>query len=170
MKSARKGWGVLVAAALLSGTGGLPAATIYRWVDDQGRIHFSDTVPDAYRSRARPLGLPPSEPSEQDRQAALERAARDQARANASAGARDAAGRTDAGAPGFPLLPPRKRPAQAPDADTDCETWQRLYYESIECFGPYRTVRGGIKPEAFDRCTEVPEPPPRCRLRLPEAR
>ena len=57
-----------------------------------------------------------------------------------------------------------------PDQDTDCETWQRLYFESIDCFGPYRTVRGGIKPEAFERCNEVPEPPvSRCRLRLPIA-
>jgi hypothetical protein len=61
-----------------------------------------------------------------------------------------------------------KRPAQVPNDRTDCETWQRLYFESIECFGPYRTVRGGIKPEAFDRCNLVPEPrPDRCRLRSP---
>jgi hypothetical protein len=40
--------------------------------------------------------------------------------------------------------------------------------ESIECFDPYRTVRGVIKPEAFDVCNVVPEPPPnRCRMRIP---
>ena len=55
-----------------------------------------------------------------------------------------------------------------PDESTDCQTWQQLYLESLDCFGPYRTVRGGIKPEAFERCNEVPEPPhDRCRLRLP---
>jgi hypothetical protein len=67
-----------------------------------------------------------------------------------------------------PLKLPAKRPARVPDENTDCETWQRLYFESIDCFGPYRTVRGGIKPEAFERCNEVPEPPvSRCRIRLP---
>jgi hypothetical protein len=49
---------------------------------------------------------------------------------------------------------------------TGRSTWQRLHQESADCFGPFRTVRGGIKPEAFEHCVEVPEPPPRCRPQL----
>lgn len=63
---------------------------------------------------------------------------------------------------------PGKRPAQVPDERTDCDTWQRLYQESIDCFGPFRTARGGLKPEAFQACNVVQEPPPtRCRQRIP---
>ncbi len=90
-------------------------------------------------------------------------------RCRAAAAAGDQARSPASAAPAAPASRPvGKRPAQVPNDRTDCETWQRLYFESIECFGPYRTVRGGIKPEAFDRCNLVPEPrPDRCRLRSP---
>ena len=153
----------LLAVSLVASSGVL-AATLYRWTDDQGQVHYSDAVPDEYKSRARPLNLPPAEPEEADRREALERAARDRAKISPSRSPKAVA------APSAPVSEAsevKKRPAQVPTADTDCETWQRLYLESSDCFGPYRTARGGIKPEAFEHCTEVAEPPPRCRLRMP---
>jgi hypothetical protein len=46
--------------------------------------------------------------------------------------------------------------------ETDCPTWWRLYDDSIECFGPYRTTRGAIKVEGFDVCNVVQSPEPKC--------
>jgi hypothetical protein len=55
-----------------------------------------------------------------------------------------------------------KRPTEVVTADTDCATWWRIYDESVECFGPYRTTRGATKPEGFDRCNVVTSPEAKC--------
>jgi hypothetical protein len=39
-------------AVLLSATFSASGATVCRWVDDQGRAHLADTVPERYRLRA----------------------------------------------------------------------------------------------------------------------
>ena len=39
-----------------------------------------------------------------------------------------------------------------------CQARLREYRQSIECFAPYRTVKGGVRPEAFQHCKEVPQP------------
>jgi hypothetical protein len=142
------------------------AATVYRWVDDQGRVHYSDVVPERYRSTARPVDAPAAEPTAEQRQDALERARSERERA--AAPSIDRAGPAASAPPSSAAsAPPVRRPAQVPNDQTDCETWQRLYEESIECFGPFRTVRGGTKPEAFEVCNVVRAPPPdRCRMRI----
>lgn len=142
-------------------------ATIYRWVDESGKVHYSEVVPQRYQGVAKPLDAPATEPTAEQRRQAAERAQKEKAAAAAIATdrARPPTGSRAASAPPQPV---RKRPAETPTDQTDCETWQRLYLESIECFGPFRTVRGGIKPEAFEVCNLVAEPPvSRCRLRLP---
>ena len=55
-----------------------------------------------------------------------------------------------------------KRPTETVNDSTDCTTWWRLYDESAECFGPFRTTRGAIKPEAFDSCNVIPSPDLKC--------
>lgn len=153
-------------AGLLACAGAV-AATVYRWVDDQGRVHYSEIVPERFRGTAQALDLPGSEPDAKHRREALERARKEKERADAITTRRQAPPAVAAPAP-TASRPAGKRPARVPDESTDCETWQRLYLESIECFGPYRTVGGGVKPQAFDVCNVVPEPPPtRCRLRIP---
>jgi len=159
--------------ALLTAGTAAPAATVFRWVDDQGRVHYSETVPQRYRGSARPVDASSPEPTAAQRREALERAQTEKIRASGAASSSasgSAPGRPAAGAPpaSEASRPAGKRPAQVPGEQTDCETWQRLYLESLECFGPFRTVRGGIKPEAFEACNVVPEPPPtRCRPRVP---
>ena len=160
-------------------TAGAADAAVYRWVDEQGRVHYSQVVPPQYRSSAKPVGTPATTPTPEQQREALDRAHKDKAGAAAigtdrpprPAGAASAASAASAaGAAGAPAAarPADKRPAQIPDEHTDCDTWQRLYLESIECFGPFRTVRGGIKPEAFEVCNTVAEPPStRCRVRTP---
>ena len=151
------GAGCLLAFAAAADT------AVYRWIDESGKVHYSETVPDRYRGNARAIAVPAASlPAQAPRDApGLGSAAKPASTAQPAVPARG----TAASAPPRPAV---KRPARVPDKNTDCETWQRLYFESIDCFGPYRTVRGGIKPEAFERCNEVPEPPiDRCRIRLP---
>lgn len=154
----------LGAGVALVWSGLATGATVYRWVDEHGRAHFSDTVPESVGERAQAVTLPGGAPSEAERQRARRQAEQDRARADAAAAAR---GRDEDGgrAPPPPDDTPQKRPAQPPAEDADCDTWHRLYWESLDCFGPYRTVRGGVRQEAFDHCTEVREPPSRCRRR-----
>lgn len=142
------------------------AGTVYRWVDEQGKVHYAEVVPERYRNKARPVDVTSNAPSADQQREAGERAERERAQAEAIAPpkSRPPARVTSTSTASRPA-PIAKRPAQVPDDRTDCRTWQRLYLESIDCFDPHRTVGGGIKPEAFERCNVVPEPPPdRCRL------
>jgi hypothetical protein len=152
--------GIAVSAILLAVP--MLAATIYRWVDDQGQVHFSDVVPEKYRKTAKPIDAPAGPSMEQQHEAA-ERAAKDKARAAQMSKDRES---NKATAPASASTAPAsvKRPPMAPDESTDCDTWRRLYRESLECFAPYRTARGATNAEAFEHCTPVLEPPARCGL------
>ena len=152
---------------LASASGSATGATVYRWVDDKGKIHYSEIVPQPYRGVAKPVDAPTDEPTTEQRREALERAQREKADAAAMETDRQ---RLPARAPtaSTATRPASKRPAEIPNEQTDCETWQRLYLESSECFGPYRTVHGAKKPEAFEVCNAVAEPPAnRCRRLIP---
>lgn len=142
-------------------------AAVYRWVDDQGKVHYSEIVPQRYQGVARRVDATADDPTAGQRREALERAQKEKAKAAAIGTDRQ---QLPASAPTASAAsqPAGKRPAQTPDDQTDCETWQRLYLESVECFGPYRTVRGATRPEAFEVCNVVAEPPPtRCRTHNP---
>lgn len=147
---------ILLAFALLSPPAG--AADIYRWVDDNGKVHISDTVPEKYRKSAKRMDTGGSEVSPENRAAAEARAAADRERAKASAAAaeRRATRHPD------PIAVPK------PPAETDCESAHRLYKESIDCFAPFITTRGSVKEEAFTFCTSLPDPSSRCGPPKPE--
>lgn len=150
----------LVGAALLACTCA-HAAAIYRWVDENGRTHVSDVVPEKYRARATRIDSGQYEVSPAQRQEAEERAARDKSQAAQGApGRADAAASTPAAKASAPAS--ARRPVQAVTDTTDCDTWRRLYRESEDCFAPYRTTRGGIKPEAFEKCNAIPSPELKC--------
>jgi hypothetical protein len=161
-------WIVAVSGIALA-AGAAPAAhaaQICRWVDDQGRTQMSDVVPEAYRAKATCVDSSRYEAAPQDRREAEQRAAAERARAAS------AAARTPPPAPAVALTapaasaPPKKRPAETVTDRTDCATWWRLYDESGACFGPYRNVKGGIKPEAYERCNVIPSPEAKCGPRV----
>jgi len=150
----------LLASASFNSAG----ATVYRWVDDQGKVHYSEVASERNQGVAKPVSAPANEPTAEQRREALERAQNEKAKAAAMATDRQrlpASARKATAA----SQPAAKRPAQMPNDQTDCDTWQSLYLESIECFGPFRTVHGATKPAAFEVCNVVEEPPAtRCRL------
>jgi hypothetical protein len=138
------------------------AADIYEWIDDQGGMHVSDIVPDKYKSRARKIDTRGSEVSPQQRSEAEARAANDKAtmeKAQAEADAAAARLRRD---------PVQRGPAAAPVAPPkpadDCQTLQRQFKESQDCFASFRRPDGTLKPEAFQKCTDLADPSSRCGL------
>jgi len=146
------------AALLVGALSGVQAGDIYRWVDGQGRTHLSDVVPEKYKNAATRIGSGQYALTPEQQRDAASRAARESARTTEPPQSR-VTGASPQATPTTPV-PPRviKRPAQAVTESTDCTTWRRLFHESEECFGPFRTVGGGIKPEAFDHCNEIPSP------------
>jgi Domain of unknown function (DUF4124) len=160
--------GAVATAAALAFASAAPAATIYRWVDKAGKTHFGDTVPSEYRNVAKPIENKVTAPSAEEQRQAIERAAQASKPASSAVGAASAA--SAASAPKRTAVadaPTPKRPPQAPTENTNCQTWLLLYLESLDCFGPYRTVGGATKAEAFEHCTPVIEPPPRCARNAP---
>jgi hypothetical protein len=159
-----RSWALPVLGALLSAPGA--AAPICRWIDDSGRTQFAASVPDRYRSQATCTDSARYELSPADRLAAQQRAQAllaGVARASvppASAAAQVAG--SASGAPGRDT----KRPRDVLTDATDCPTWWRLYDESTACFGPFRTVHGATRAEAFDVCRVIASPEPTCGPRV----
>jgi hypothetical protein len=153
----------LAAVALLSLSTSAGATSICRWVNESGRTQIAEVVPEEYRKVAICTDSQKYELSPEQRQAAEQRVAEDKARARkaaakapavrASNAARPARAASQAGA---------KRPTEVVTDATDCPNWWRIYDESIECFGPYRTTRGATKAEGFDKCNVVASPEPKC--------
>ena len=139
------------------------ATSLCRWVDESGRTQIAEVVPETYKRVAVCTDSQTYELSPEQLRAAEKRVADDKAMAReaaakppsdlTSSAPRPARAASQAGA---------KRPTEVVTADTDCTTWWRIYDESVECFGPYRTTRGATKPEGFDRCNVVASPEPKC--------
>lgn len=125
------------------------AADIYRWVDDAGRTHVADKVPERYRNAAEKVDTSPSKLTPRQRSDA-------EARAAGNARQAEAAGR----APAAAVIDPA--PAAASDTATECARLRRLYRESQECFAPYQRGDAGPRPEAYQVCKEVKDPGAAC--------
>ncbi len=143
----------------------LGASVMCRWVDEKGRTQIADVVSDRYASVAictdsKQYELTPDQLRDAAQRKAAERfkARRDMVKPPKKA-ASSVSRPMDAAS-----QPRAKRPTEVVTDTTDCATWWRIYDESGECFGPYKTLRG-IRPEAFDNCNEVPSPEPKCGLR-----
>jgi hypothetical protein len=131
---------------LCSMSSGARGADIFRWLDENGKVHYGDSVPERYKQKAKRVELKDVEPTGAQRPgAAGERARTESPRARE-------AGPTA----------PQSGSAQTPDATParadGCEEQMKRYLDSLACFDAYRSAKGGIKPEAFQNCTEVKQP------------
>jgi hypothetical protein len=151
----------LLAGAALAVAVAANATTIYRWVDEDGRTHVSDVVPEKYRKSATRVDSAQYEIPPERQKEAQERAAKEKARVEEAAKRRTSAPPAAPASSASAAVAP-KRPAQGVTDSTDCETWWRLYHESEDCFQAYRTVRGGVRPEAFEACNPIASPKPKC--------
>jgi len=128
---------LLLAVALLSLPAG--AADIYRWVDENGKVHISDTVPEKYRKSAKRIDSGQYEVTPQQRAAAEALAERDRERARTSAAVAEqkkaaaaqkakAAAPQAAAKPAAPLAPP----------ETECEKAHRQDRKSTRLNSSHR--------------------------------
>ena len=149
----KRGLGVL---ALLGVCAAVQAGDIYRWVDEQGRTHMADTVPERYKHSAKRLDGRKYELSEADRaaaNAARERLRAEQADAQARRSEAEAQKQASAPAAASGAKPGR----QGESAGTECDRLWRAYYASQDCFGPWRTTD-----ESHARCKETVSPAQQC--------
>ena len=157
----------LAALSLLPLSTGAGATSICRWVDERGRTQIAEVVPEKYKKAAICTDSRRYELSAEQRQAAERRAAEDKARARQAAAKPPGNDVSSASRPARAAsYPGVKRPTQVVTDATDCPTWWRIYDESVECFGPYRTTRGATKPEGFEKCNVVASPEPNCGPRI----
>ncbi|APW44541.1 DUF4124 domain-containing protein [Rhodoferax saidenbachensis] len=153
----------LVGLTLMLLTSALGATSICRWVDANGRTQMSDVVPDGYQNSASCTNSQKYELSPEQQRDAEKRAADERSLLRSHEQGMPPKTPSSPAAPAGAETPVRtKRPAQLVTDSTDCQTWWRIYDESSECFGPFKTTQGGIKPEAFDQCNEVKSPELQC--------
>jgi hypothetical protein len=152
---------ILFAGAALFFAMAALATVIYRWVDDNGQTQISDAVPEKYKKSATRTDSSRFEISPERKQQAEDRLARDKALAEEAAKRRQSVQPADASSAASQPTGPARARQTVTDA-TDCDTWRRLYRESLECFAPYRTTRGTTKAEAFEHCTPIPSPELKC--------
>ena len=151
------------ALLLLLLSSGAGATALCRWVDATGRTQIAEVVPEQYRKVAICTDSQRYELSPEQQQAAQQQVANEKAQARRAATGPAAEAASSARRPaGGASQSNAKRPTEVVTEATDCTTWWRLYDESVECFGPYRTTRGATRVEAFDHCNVIASPVPRC--------
>jgi hypothetical protein len=145
-----------IAAALIIGAAWAVTALgadIYRWTDEDGKIHLADTVPQRYKASAQRIDSRQFELTPQQQREAEARLARDRRTLAASP--------VPASQPAAIAVAPAPPPG-ASSAARDCESLQREYRESLECFAPFVNANGSLKPEAFTTCKSVVNPTLAC--------
>ncbi len=136
------------------------AATIYQWVDDQGRVQFSDKVPERYKSQAKEVEVERFKPAPSVQKRAAPNVGVEPPKTPADGLEGSAL------PPGVSALPrpPQPAPGAARAKETDCATLRRRYADSQRCFAPFVTATGGLKAEAFTTCTPVADPSAQCGI------
>jgi uncharacterized protein DUF4124 len=125
-------------------------ADVYRWVDENGKTHYGEVVPEKYKQKSRRVDGTGPEVTGAQRREAEERAAREKARLDALEKSRDA--KDDAA---------QRAAGSAPvaQAGSECEEQMNRYLESLACFDKYRNAQGrGAKVEGFQECKVVSQP------------
>jgi Skp family chaperone for outer membrane proteins len=132
---------VALTALLLTTLLGTAAhAEVYKWVDANGRVQFSDKPPPDQKNvkqvdvKERPI-------SAAEKAAADQRAANDKARSQQSDSAKADAAKAEA----------KGSAAKPDDGKTELQ-------KSEECYAQYRTTTGRLLPEAGEKCKEVKIP------------
>lgn len=152
----------IAAIALALSPGLCHTATIYQWRDEEGHIHMADSVPKRYRNAATRIDSRQFEVPKSEQAAANARNARLRERLAALEAQRasaQAAQPLPSGPNSF-ILYPRIWHSVEPWG-TECDRLWQAYFESQECFSPYR-MRQGIRASAFACYPPVADPSYRC--------
>jgi hypothetical protein len=135
----------LLMAACLCCTVSLQAGEVYKWTDEGGRVHYSDTVPPARKATAQPVDTSSAVVADTPPRRPATRAAPKKEPIFSER-------------PAPPPPPTAASAPQTPAAASSCEEAWRRFNESYACFDPYRMAGGRVRPEAYQHCVEVPRP------------
>lgn len=143
---------LLTAACLISLCVTVQAVDIYRWVDEKGNVHFSDSPPEKNKHAVRKSDSRQYELTEAQKR---ESAARTQISSPRNIAQKKEESKTASlDAPHTPTL--------SEDISNDCAALFKAYYDSQICFAPYKNRNGSMKPGAFEQCKQVEDPTPKC--------
>lgn len=142
---------VLLAIVAAASPGFAQAQHAYTWTDDKGQVHYGDAPPQDKKAEAKAIELAPPV-SEQERQKAQERLARDKAYLKQVDAVPASAAKAASSAPNPPSSGPQT-----------CEQQWKAYNESYACLDPYRvggSYNGGqhIRPEGYAHCQVLAQP------------
>lgn len=166
----------IVLGALCLAFSAAHATDIYRWVDERGQTQMSDKLPEKYRDVATKTNsgrfeLTPEQRAEGEARAAQDRdrAARAKAELDAKEQARERQ-RIEAEKELAAATPAGGSKQVAAESRNNCDALWKEYLENAGCFNQYRTHnrktgKSGIKPEAFENCSNTPSPVPACQAR-----
>jgi hypothetical protein len=134
------------------------AAEIYRWSDEQGHVHFSDSVPERYKSSAVRIDWRVNRATATEREQARALAEREKAQA-----AEMARERQNALPPVAAAFGQQQSTQQTAGSNADCAQLYRAYRQSQECFAPFIQANGSVKADAYAQCGDpVLNPSERC--------
>ncbi|BDT73416.1 hypothetical protein os4_29650 [Comamonadaceae bacterium OS-4] len=145
---------MLVVTVLCSFGSPAHSLDIYQWVDEQGKTHMADVVPEKYRAKAKLVSYRKDNVGDTERQDAEARAAKTKSLL--------APKQTDAVPQAMPASAPK--PVELTQQQSCTQKWD-AYYRSQECFAPYMIRFSGgstIRPEAYEHCQEVKTPTMEC--------
>lgn len=129
------------------------AGEVYKWVDETGRTHFGDTIPERYQDKSKKIDVTASKLTDAQRKEGMDRATKEKmALKNDSETNQETVIHT-------PLEGLKKKPAPA---STTCREKMQAWRESAACFDKYRNQNGSVKPEAYRNCTDVKKPAEIC--------
>lgn len=130
------------------------AAELYRWVDQNGQVHYGDKAPDAKKTQAKAVDLTNSRRTEAQLKEAELRADREKEMARKSHARQESTANAPAA---MPAATQSAAPLPAV-ATTPCEVAWQKYRESQVCFAKFVQVNASVKAEAYKVCTEMKEP------------
>lgn len=136
------------------------SAQMYKWVDEQGKVHFGDSVPLKYQQQADAINSFSAPTEEQKREA------------------RQAAERTKALSQDYDFRKQEERvraevhkavgiqgdensdknKEKKVPAKKGCAAKLKQFHESARCFNNFRNANGSLKAGAYEKCKDVSRP------------
>ena len=132
------------------------AQEIYKWIDENGKVHYGDAPADSQKGRATKVEAKIPVPSDNQRGAATDRAARQKQswdeRTQKEADKTAATTAADSAEPVDDFEP------EVVAEGSSCEQQKRAYEEAARCFERYRSPTRVVDERAYDRCPDVKKP------------
>lgn len=121
------------------------ASEIYKWIDENGKAHFGDVIPERYKKSSSRIDAKPVNTME--------------SRHPKSGIERSQAGQENS--PPTPVATSKGKESTRFKSDAEkCREQMQKFQESEACFSRFRNTNGSVKDGAFQECEDIKRPPP----------